>query len=66
MRKIKTIHTYTASDIQHEIDEWMNKNPKINIISVTGSSSSSQHGSREFITYILYEDKISEIDLLKS
>jgi hypothetical protein len=57
MRKIKAIASSSAYSIQGEIDSWISKNPNASIISVSGSQSSSQHGSREFVTYILYENK---------
>jgi len=67
MRKIKAIASFTSFSIQEDIDSWISKNPNASIIEVSGSQSSSQHGSREFVTYILYENKEDiEKSLLKS
>jgi hypothetical protein len=56
MRKIKIFNNSNEYSIQEDINKWLAEKPNINIISVSGSSSSSQYGSRIFITYVLYDE----------
>jgi hypothetical protein len=65
MRRIK-VFDEDQYDMQRSIDRWMKENPDKNIVQITSSDSSSQHGSRHPILYVLYEDKISAQELLKS
>ncbi len=65
MRRIK-VFDEGKYDVQRAIDKWLKENPDKNIVQITSSDSSSQHGDRCPILYVLYEDKISAQDLLKS
>jgi hypothetical protein len=54
MRKIKTILSYSKSDVDKDIQDWLSKDvdaQNINILSVNGLSDDSGY----IITYILYE-----------
>ena len=53
-------------EMQRDVDKWLNENPDKNIVQISSSDSSSQHGSRSPMLYVLYEDKISAKDLLNS
>lgn len=66
MKKIKVFRESSAALMQTAIDEWLVENPDINIISINPTDSSSQHGSRNMMCYILYEQQKTEADLLKS
>lgn len=65
MKKIKIFENDRYS-MQNEIDAWLNNNPEFNIIQISSSDSSSQYGSRSPTLYVLYEERTTEADLLKS
>ena len=52
MNKIKVIISDSYHDIQINIDEFIKKNPAIEILSVNGHIQQTT----KFITYILYKD----------
>jgi len=53
MRKIKVFSDSYPQDVQTSIDDWVNSDKNIRIISVSGSMNSKQ----DVITYVLYENK---------
>jgi len=66
MRKIKVFNATTGNSMQSLIDDWIRENPKVYIISLNPTDSSSQHGSRNLVCYVLYEERKSEADILNS
>jgi hypothetical protein len=62
MRKIKVISTSSGDYIQSSIDEWLEEAGDINIISVNGTMDADSDN----VTYILYEERKSETDILNS
>ena len=65
MRRIK-VFDGDKYEMQRDIDNRLSENPDKNIVQIEGTDSSSQHGSRSPMLYVLYEDKISAKDLLNS
>jgi hypothetical protein len=55
MNKVKVIITRFASDVQEKIDQFINENPNINIISVSGVGIEDK-----IITYLVYDEKIKK------
>jgi len=61
-RKIKAIKSGYPNAVNSDIQEWMNKNPEVYIISVNGT----MRNDGDTVTYILYEEERSELNLLNS
>ena len=65
MRRVQ-VFTGDKYEMQRDLDKWMKENPDKHIVQIEATDSSSQHGSRSPMLYVLYEDKISAKDLLNS
>jgi len=62
MRKIRAIRSSYPSDVDEDIQKWIEENPTAYIISVSGATGKNG----DTVTYILYEERKSELDFLNS
>jgi hypothetical protein len=62
MRKIRAIKSSYPSEVDGDIQRWIDQNPTAYIISVSGAIREDG----DTVTYILYEERKTELELLNS
>ena len=61
MTKLKIFKKNYEGTLEEKFNKWTGENPGFTISHMTASDSSSQHGSRNQILYVIYEtnDKVT-------
>ena len=61
MTRLKEFNQNYEGSIEEKFNKWMEENPEFTVIHIASNDSSSQHGSRSKMLYVVYEtnDKVS-------